>query len=182
MRKFAVLGMALALAGGLAACSSSSKPREQRHHRPSTRLERLRARCPAAAKNFKPAVAGTLSVVTSLPGPGFWEGSDTDPTKVKSGYEYDIAKCMEADFGLSKMSVRNVGFDAIVAGSITHYDLALSQISITAARAKVGRLLHVVLPVEPGHPHEGGQEHQHARRRRRSCAGACSRARPRSTC
>ncbi len=52
---------------------------------------------PAAAADFKPWSADTLSVVTSLPGPGFWEGSDSDPTKLTSGYEYDIAKCMETD-------------------------------------------------------------------------------------
>ena len=140
MRKFAVLGMALALAGGLAACSSSSKPASSATTTSKPAPVTSPTDCgpvPPAASNFKPAVADTLSVVTSLPGPGFWEGSDTDPTKVTSGYEYDIAKCMEADFGLHKMSVRNVGFDAIVAGSITNYDLALSQISITAARAKV---------------------------------------------
>ena len=96
-----------------------------------------RAPIPAAAADFKPVVADTLSVVTSLPGPGFWEGSDTDPTKLTSGYEYDIAKCMQKAFGLQSMNVRNVSFDAIVAGSVTKYDLALSQVSITPKRAKV---------------------------------------------
>ena len=47
---------------------------------------------PAEAADFKPVNADTLTVVTSLPGPGFFEGSDSDPTKVTSGYEYDIAK------------------------------------------------------------------------------------------
>ena len=44
---------------------------------------------------------------------------------------------MQKQFGLAKLSVRNVGFDAIVAGSATNYDIALSQISITCDRAKV---------------------------------------------
>jgi len=139
VRKFAVLGLALTLATGLAACSSSSKPASSNTN-PTTTTSAAGSACgpvPAAAKNFKPVVAGTLSVVTSLPGPGFWEGSDTNPTKLKSGYEYDIAKCMQADFGLAKFSVRNVSFDAIVAGTVTNYDIALSQVSITAARAKV---------------------------------------------
>jgi polar amino acid transport system substrate-binding protein len=138
VRKLAVLGMALTIATGLAACSSSSKPASSNTTPTSTTTPG--SACgpvPAAAANFKPVVADTLSVVTSLPGPGFWEGSDSDPTKLKSGYEYDIAKCMQADFGLSKFQVRNVSFDAIVAGSITKYDLALSQVSITADRAKV---------------------------------------------
>jgi polar amino acid transport system substrate-binding protein len=81
--------------------------------------------------------ADTLTVVTSLPGPGFWEGSDTDPTKLTGGYEYDIAKKIQSACGLSKMEVRNVGFDAIVAGTVKDYDLALSQISITDERKQV---------------------------------------------
>jgi hypothetical protein len=32
---------------------------------------------------------------------------------------------MQEMFGLSKFNVRNVSFDAIVAGSVTNYDLAL---------------------------------------------------------
>jgi polar amino acid transport system substrate-binding protein len=90
-----------------------------------------------SVSDFKPVTADTLTVVTSLPGPGFWEGSDTDPTKVTHGYEYDVAKAMEQAFGLHKLVVENKPFDAIVAGQVTNYDLALSQISITCERAKV---------------------------------------------
>ncbi len=86
---------------------------------------------------FAPITAGTLTVVTSLPGPGFWEGSDDDPSAVTSGFEYDIAQEMKAKFCLDKLEVRNESFDAITAGSVTDYDLALSQISITDERAKV---------------------------------------------
>jgi polar amino acid transport system substrate-binding protein len=92
-----------------------------------------------SASDFKPVKADTLSVVTSLPGPGFWEGSDTDPTKLKSGYEWDIAHEMQQAFGLSKFDVRNVSFDAIVAGTVKDYDLSLSQISITCERAGVAK-------------------------------------------
>lgn len=88
-------------------------------------------------KSFKPATPDTLTLVTSLPGPGFFEGSDTDPTKIKSGYEYDIAVAMEKAFGLHKLVIENKPFDAIVAGQVTNYDVALSQISITCDRAKV---------------------------------------------
>jgi polar amino acid transport system substrate-binding protein len=142
MRRFAVIGMSVAIVAALSACSSSKTTTTS-----STTTSAIPASCQSAAdayaktigkaSDFKPVKAGTLSVVTSLPGPGFWEGSDTDPTKLTSGYEYDIAKAMEQQFGLTKLSVRNVGFDAIVAGSITNYDVALSQISITCPRAKV---------------------------------------------
>ena len=142
MRRFAVIGVALAIGLGATACSSSSKPESNSSTLPPTTAASASGPCgntptPAAAADFKPVTADTLSVVTSLPGPGFWEGSDTNPTKLASGYEYDIAKCMQSMFGLSKFSVRNVSFDAIVAGSVTNYDLALSQVSITPARAKV---------------------------------------------
>jgi polar amino acid transport system substrate-binding protein len=139
VRKFAAIGVAAALAIGLTACSSSSKPASSNTTPTGTPAAGPcgSAKIPAAAADFKPVVANTLSVVTSLPGPGFWEGSDSDPTKLTSGYEYDIAKCMEKAFGLQSMNVRNVSFDAIVAGSVTKYDLALSQVSITPERAKV---------------------------------------------
>jgi polar amino acid transport system substrate-binding protein len=89
------------------------------------------------ASSFTPVKDDTLTVVTSLPGPGFWEGSDDDPTAVTSGYEYDIAKKMQEAFGLANLEVRNETFDSIVAGSVTDYDIALSQISITCERAQV---------------------------------------------
>jgi polar amino acid transport system substrate-binding protein len=140
LRKFAALGVVAALVLGVAACGSSDKPSAGGDTTTSTAASA--GPCgdtpiPAEAADFKPVVADTLSVVTSLPGPGFWEGSDTDPTKLTSGYEYDIAKCMQEAFGLSKFSVRNVSFDAIVAGTVTNYDIALSQVSITPERAQV---------------------------------------------
>jgi polar amino acid transport system substrate-binding protein len=140
VRKFAALGIVAALVFGVTACGSSDKPSAS--DETTTSAAGAGGPCgaapiPAAAADFKPVVADTLSVVTSLPGPGFWEGSDTDPTKLNSGYEYDIARCMQKAFGLQSMNVRNVSFDAIVAGSVTKYDLALSQVSITPERAKV---------------------------------------------
>jgi polar amino acid transport system substrate-binding protein len=141
VRKFTVIGVVAVLAFGLTACGSSNKTGTS-GTTTTTASSGAGGPCgkapiPAAAANFKPVVADTLSVVTSLPGPGFWEGSDSDPTKLTSGYEYDIAKCMQKAFGLQSMNVRNVSFDAIVAGSITKYDIALSQVSITPERAKV---------------------------------------------
>jgi|tagenome__1003787_1003787.scaffolds.fasta_scaffold20970516_2 polar amino acid transport system substrate-binding protein len=141
MRKLVTLGIAVALAAGLSACSSSDKTASDTTTVTTASASGLASECgssekPAEAADFKPVKADTLSVVTSLPGPGFWEGSDTDPTKLTSGYEYDIAKCMQSMFGLTKFSVKNVSFDAIVAGSVTGYDVALSQVSITPERAK----------------------------------------------
>jgi len=139
MRRLVVLGMAIAVAAGLSACSSSSKTASPATT-PATTAPAATGACgavPAAASGFKPVVTDTLSVVTSLPAPGFMNTSNASPTDITSGYEYDIAKCLESDFGLHKLNIRNVSFDAIVAGTVTKYDLALSQISITAKRAKV---------------------------------------------
>lgn len=156
MRKLAAIFVAVMAAMGLAACGSSSKSSSSSTETTTTPANVTTTTnaanaakpidcngTPAATtdvgspSDFKPVKADTLSVVTSLPGPGFWEGSDSDPTKVTSGYEYDIAKKLQQAFGLKNMEVRNVSFDAIVAGSVSDYDIALSQISITCDRAKV---------------------------------------------
>ena len=86
----------------------------------------------------KPVKAGVLSVVTSLPGPNFWGTTESDPSQIKTGLEYDMAVDIAARCGL-KMDFRNVSFDAIVAGQIPtgSYDIALSQVTITDARAEV---------------------------------------------
>lgn len=89
------------------------------------------------ASTFEPVVPDTLTVVTSLPGPGFFEGSDDDPTRITSGYEYAIAKQLQEAFGLRDLVIRNESFDAIVAGQVSDYDVAFSQISITCDRAEV---------------------------------------------
>jgi polar amino acid transport system substrate-binding protein len=139
MRRFAIIGLTVAIAAGLSACSSSSKSTSTATT-PATTAATTTGACgpvPAAAAGFKPVVADTLSVVTSLPGTGFMNTSNGSPTDITSGYEYDIAKCVESDAGLHKLHIRNVPFDAIVAGTVASYDLALSQISITPKRAKV---------------------------------------------
>lgn len=85
--------------------------------------------------SIKPVKAGTLTVETTLPAQGWWNG--TTPESIKSGYEY----CMAADLanmaGLNSVTVKNVSFDQLVAGHTNNFDIALAEISITAERAKV---------------------------------------------
>jgi polar amino acid transport system substrate-binding protein len=85
--------------------------------------------------SIKPVSAGTLTVETTLPAQGWWNG--TTPSSIKSGYEY----CMAADLanmaGLDSVTVKNVSFDQLVAGRTNSFDIALAEISITAERAKV---------------------------------------------
>src|SRR5262249_52307938 len=109
MRKVTALALLLAVAVGLAACGGDD---DDSSSATST------SAASTTSCSLKPVTPDTLTVVTSLPGPGFWEGSDTDPTKLKSGFEYDIAKTIQQKCGLSKFVVRNVGFDAIVAGTV----------------------------------------------------------------
>ncbi len=140
--RFRQLG-ALVLAGGLlaalAACGSSSNSSSGATTTPTSSSST--GTCGdlslPAVSGFKPIHADTLTVVTSLPGPGFWVGSATDPNKIKAGYEYCMAKAMQGAFGLKNLTVRNESFDAIVAGTVTDYDIALTQSSITDARKKV---------------------------------------------
>ncbi len=158
MRRFAIMATAALFAAGVAACGSSSKPAASSDtsttvassttSAPTTPTTLAKIDCNGTsvyvtdigtASDFKPVVPDTLTVVTSLPGPGFFVGSDSDPTKITSGYEYDMAKAMEQAFGLHKLVVRNENFDAITAGTVQKYDIALSQISITCDRAKVAK-------------------------------------------
>ncbi len=94
----------------------------------------------SSTTDCKPAKAGVLSVVTSLPGPNFWgtTAAEVDPDAIESGIEFDLATKLAETCGL-KMEFRNEGFDAIVAGQIdpTSYDIVLSQVTITPDRAKV---------------------------------------------
>ncbi|MBF6594156.1 MAG: amino acid ABC transporter substrate-binding protein [Thermaceae bacterium] len=84
---------------------------------------------------IKPVTAGTLTVQTNLPAPGWWNG-DT-PDTIKSGFEYCLAANIAYRAGLDKVKVVNVSFDALVAGQTKAYDIALSQVTITDARKKV---------------------------------------------
>jgi polar amino acid transport system substrate-binding protein len=82
-----------------------------------------------------PAVAGQLTVETSLPAPGWYNG-DT-PDTIKDGYEYCMAANIAHRAGLDKLVVVNVAWEALIAGQTKDFDLALSQISITDERKKV---------------------------------------------
>jgi polar amino acid transport system substrate-binding protein len=84
---------------------------------------------------FTPVTPDTLTVVTSLPGPGFWQGDD--PDNITGGYEYEMALAMQERLGLANLKIVNVSFDQLVAGQVGDYDVALSQVTITPERAEV---------------------------------------------
>jgi polar amino acid transport system substrate-binding protein len=85
--------------------------------------------------NVKPVKSGTLTVETTLPAQGWWNG--TTPDSIKDGYEYCMAAELANMAGLSSVTVKNVSFDQLVAGHTSDYDLALAEITITDERAKV---------------------------------------------
>ena len=83
----------------------------------------------------KPAKPGQLTVEVSLPAPVWWNG-DT-PESIKDGMEYCMAAEIAYRAGFDKLEVVNVGWDALIAGQTSGFDLAMSEISITEDRKKV---------------------------------------------
>jgi len=81
-----------------------------------------------------PATPGTLTVATTLPAPGFWEGDDV--TIVGGGYEWGLARALADEFDLD-LRIVDVPFAEIVAGDLGGADLALAQIEITEERLEV---------------------------------------------
>jgi polar amino acid transport system substrate-binding protein len=87
-----------------------------------------------AAGTFTPRTPGTLTVATAqVPDPGFWTGT---PQHLTGGFEYELARALARYFGLARTKVIVVPFKRLVAGDLGGADLALSDITVTAARAE----------------------------------------------
>ena len=84
-------------------------------------------------QTFVPITAGVLTVATTLPAPGFWNGDQ--PEAVAGGFEAKLAEQLAARLKLD-LRVVNVPFANIVGGDFGGADLALAQISITSSRSK----------------------------------------------
>lgn len=78
---------------------------------------------------------GPLKVATDLPAPGFWNGET--PDNVNGGFEYDLANELADRLGYDGFELTDVSFDALVAGQLSGFDIALSQVTITDERAEV---------------------------------------------
>ena len=130
LKRTLTLTTAVVLALSVAGCGSSSS---------SSKASASFGECKVTSKkgslSIKPAKAGTLTVETTLPAQGWWNG--TTPQSIKSGYEYCLAANLANMAGLKSVTVRNVSFDQLVAGRTNSYDIALAEISITPERAKV---------------------------------------------
>lgn len=119
-----------ALALTLVSCSSSGSSSAG-----SAKFGNCKVTSKKGSISLKPAKAGTLTVETTLPAQGWWNG--TTPSSIKDGYEYCMAANLANMAGLKSVTVKNVSFDQLVAGRTNSYDIALAEISITAERAKV---------------------------------------------
>jgi polar amino acid transport system substrate-binding protein len=125
-----VLGVtsALALTLAMAACGSDDNGG-------SGSFGDCKVTSKANSIDLKPVKSGTLTVETTLPAQGWWNG--TTPESIKSGYEYCMAANLANAAGLTSVTVKNVSFAQLVAGHTSDFDIALAEISITAERAKV---------------------------------------------
>ncbi len=128
-RPFAVLAAA-GLAVSLAACGSSGGSASS-----SGGFGNCKVTGKSGSISIKPVKAGTLTVETTLPAQGWWNG--TTPGSIKSGYEYCLAADLAHRAGLKSVTVKNVSFAQLVAGRTNTFDIALAEISITPERAKV---------------------------------------------
>lgn len=94
--------------------------------------------CPISGQygefDLSPETAGALTVRTTLPAPGWWNG-DT-PDSVTSGYEYCMAANIAHRSGLDRVTVEDTPFPEIVSGRTKDFDLALAQITITPERRR----------------------------------------------
>ena len=126
-RKFGVVLLAGALVAGLVACGDDDDA--------ATEGTSETTEAAAGGAEFTPVTEDTLTVVTSLPAPGFWNGDD--PAAITGGYEYDIALALQEGLGLGDLEIVNVSFDQLVAGQVGDFDVALSQVTITDERKQV---------------------------------------------
>jgi polar amino acid transport system substrate-binding protein len=135
LKRSLALTSAVALALSLAACGSGSSNNGSSSGSSSGSFGDCKVTSKKGSISIKPAKAGTLTVETTLPAQGWWNG--TTPSSIKSGYEYCMAANLANMAGLKSVTVKNVSFDQLVAGRTNSFDMALAEISITPERAKV---------------------------------------------
>jgi polar amino acid transport system substrate-binding protein len=137
LKRPVALAAALTLTLSLAACGGGSDSSSSSSSS-STKAAKY-GDCKITSKKgslkVKPANPGTLTVETTLPAQGWWNG--TTPSSIKSGYEYCLAANLANMANLPSVTVKNVSFAQLVAGRTNSFDLALAEISITPERKKV---------------------------------------------
>ncbi len=88
-----------------------------------------------ATIEIDPITEGTLTVLTVLPNPGWWNGESAD--SLTGGFEY----CMAAEFanraGFDDMTIKVTSWDQYIGGMATDFDLAMVTTTITDERKEV---------------------------------------------
>ncbi|WRZ93873.1 ABC transporter substrate-binding protein [Streptomyces sp. NBC_01007] len=124
------LAVSVALIVATSACDQGGSASSKAHY----------GECPVSGHygefHLSPRTAGALTVKTTLPAPGWWNGGDT-PASITSGYEYCMAANIAYRSGLDRVKVENAPFPVVVSGRTKDFDLALAQITITPERSKV---------------------------------------------
>lgn len=129
------VGSAAVLTVALAACGSSGSSTTASSSGGATKIGNCDITSKPNSIKITPVKSGTLTVETTLPAQGWWNG--TTPQSIKDGYEYCMAAELANMAGLSSVTVKNVSFDQLVAGRTNDFDIALAEISITPERDKV---------------------------------------------
>jgi polar amino acid transport system substrate-binding protein len=129
MRTRNLLASALAAGLALTACGSSAKTST------AGKIDNCDVSGVAGSIKLTPVTADTLTIQTSLPAPGWFNGDTADV--VKDGYEYCMAANVAYRAGLHHVKLSSVDFDQLVAGSTSAFDMALAEISITDKRKQV---------------------------------------------
>lgn len=94
----------------------------------------------AATRSAPTMKPGKLTIALNPPAVGFQVGTLRGNDVIKpSGYEIDLAVDIAKKLGIakSKISWINVPFDTLFASGNKHFDFALEEATITAARARV---------------------------------------------
>jgi polar amino acid transport system substrate-binding protein len=129
------LAAAVTVALSLAACGGGSGSSSSSGSSKAANFGDCKVTSKKGTLKLKPAKSGTLTVETTLPAQGWWNG--TTPSSIKSGYEYCFAANLANAAGLTSVTVKNVSFDQLVAGRTNNFDMALAEISISDERKKV---------------------------------------------
>ncbi|MEU5276650.1 ABC transporter substrate-binding protein [Streptomyces asoensis] len=123
------LTVGLALITATSACDQGKSDSSKAHY----------GDCPVSGHrgefHLSPRTPGALTVKTTLPAPGWWNGGT--PASVHSGYEYCMAANIAYRSGLDRVKVENAPFPEVVSGRTSDFDLALAQITITPQRSEV---------------------------------------------
>ncbi|MEU8578272.1 ABC transporter substrate-binding protein [Streptomyces asoensis] len=123
------LTVGLALITATSACDQGTSDSSKAHY----------GDCPVSGHrgefHLSPRTPGALTVKTTLPAPGWWNGGT--PASVHSGYEYCMAANIAYRSGLDRVKVENAPFPEVVSGRTSDFDLALAQITITPQRSEV---------------------------------------------